>query len=456
MLNIFYIYIYIAENEVDGHLPFIQNRRNTSYLEIIEVNPLRAANKSTSQIKQESKPSVTRLTEYLTSDIKEKVMKYIRFIESSPIIDVISLKGLIKTNGKQSEEVCDINGIAIPAYFQSRITNTICTIEQTCINILTKMVLKDKKYPENHRYLDEIIGVERRDDTEIDFFLRLATIYKYVSTGFITKPMQIKNYNWLKDDDVERCIHYLNQNLLQKNDDNNNEDSEQIEFEVELSLTYSTSNYSLLSQVTIDGVIDVITDDTIWELKCTDSISDEHIIQLALYAYMYMHKDLKITMNQPIKKRKFKILNMKTGQVYELKSTYEELDKMKDILVYNFLKGNDDDNDDYNDDDDDDNDDDDEMHIIYMIGKVVEPDEKFLKTNYAFLNKIIKSYNKKKNDHDDDDKAEHDEENIMSIKAVASDTSSSSSSLAVEKKKTQTKSKTTAVNANKSIISQQQ
>lgn len=93
-------------------------------------------------------------------------------------------------------------------------------------------------------------------------------------------------------------------------------------------------------------------------------------------------------------------------------------------------------------------DDDDEMHVIYMIGKVVESDEKFLKTNHAFLNKIIKSYNKKKNDHDDDDKAEHDEENRMSIKA-ASDTSSS---LAVEKKKAQKKS----MDAKKSIVSQLQ
>ena len=93
-------------------------------------------------------------------------------------------------------------------------------------------------------------------------------------------------------------------------------------------------------------------------------------------------------------------------------------------------------------------------YIRGTIVKVVEPDEKFLKTNHAFLNKIIKSYNNKKNDHDDDDKAEHDEENRMSIKVAASDTLSSS--LAVEKKKTQTKSKTTAVNANKSILSQLQ
>ena len=75
------------------------------------------------------------------------------------------------------------------------------------------------------------------------------------------------------------------------------------------------------------AIVDVLTDECIWELKCTNVITIEHKIQLIIYAWLWE------MMDKP--KKKFKLLNIKTGEIYELKYQKEELTK----IIVSILKG---------------------------------------------------------------------------------------------------------------------
>ena len=65
--------------------------------------------------------------------------------------------------------------------------------------------------------------------------------------------------------------------------------------------------------------IDTLTDDTLWELKCTSSINIEHQIQVVIYAWLAQCVGLT---------QACKIFNIKTGEVWELTATFDELTDM--------------------------------------------------------------------------------------------------------------------------------
>ena len=55
--------------------------------------------------------------------------------------------------------------------------------------------------------------------------------------------------------------------------------------------------------------VEMITDGTIWELKCTSQILLEHLLQVVIYAWLWY------TIH-PASNKKFKILNIKTGELF--------------------------------------------------------------------------------------------------------------------------------------------
>jgi hypothetical protein len=78
----------------------------------------------------------------------------------------------------------------------------------------------------------------------------------------------------------------------------------------------------------ITGRIDLITELCVWELKCTTQITIDHMLQVVLYAWLWriVIEDVEYLSNI----RDFKIFNIKTGEIYQLFATMEEL---TDIVV---------------------------------------------------------------------------------------------------------------------------
>jgi hypothetical protein len=82
--------------------------------------------------------------------------------------------------------------------------------------------------------------------------------------------------------------------------------------------------------IRFSGRADLITWKTLWELKCTNSITVEHKLQTVMYAWLWQ------VVNNYSNKREVRIFNIKTGEVLRLNSTFEELT----IIVVEILRGN--------------------------------------------------------------------------------------------------------------------
>ena len=74
--------------------------------------------------------------------------------------------------------------------------------------------------------------------------------------------------------------------------------------------------------------LDLITQESIWELKCTQQITIDHLLQVVIYAWLWR------TIN-PESTKKVKIFNIKNGEVMELHATIDELTK----IIIELLRG---------------------------------------------------------------------------------------------------------------------
>lgn len=75
------------------------------------------------------------------------------------------------------------------------------------------------------------------------------------------------------------------------------------------------------------AIVDLLTDESIWELKCTGEISMDHKLQVCIYAWLWE------MMDKPA--RDFKILNIITGEIVTMNYEPAELSQ----IVIALLKG---------------------------------------------------------------------------------------------------------------------
>ena len=75
------------------------------------------------------------------------------------------------------------------------------------------------------------------------------------------------------------------------------------------------------------AILDVVNNETIYELKCTNSITIEHKVQLVFYAFLWKLCELP--------DKEFILFNIKTGERFELKGTFEQIN----FIIVTLLKG---------------------------------------------------------------------------------------------------------------------
>jgi hypothetical protein len=84
---------------------------------------------------------------------------------------------------------------------------------------------------------------------------------------------------------------------------------------------------------------DIISENIIWELKCTSELSVEHKLQVVIYAWLW---NMRVNPDgfQNTASKQFKIYNIKTNELLRLDASMEELNFIVvSILKGRFLKG---------------------------------------------------------------------------------------------------------------------
>jgi len=334
--------------------------------------------------------TATDLIKFISEPVLEQISPIIDriFITEIPVQNEneIDIPKIVQVRDGLYEDVSDLNGIAIPSiYYDLLCGNT------DGANVLKRMIqanLQEIK-PGKHGFLKE--SVARLPDvcaTPADY-LYLANVYVAVQEKLYFKLKQIDHgeYNWLTIDTVNKCMTTMKRSIIPQyppgTQEKNNSFQERIpmmkdgmktgiierpgggkglesseagfgrpgvpptiipslstnEFEKQiihhsLELEHATLDNLLNSffgnemKFRFSARVDLLTDNTLWELKCTSQLGMDHKLQVIIYAWLW-----RVLFDETMVKKEIKLLNIRTGEILRLESTMDELTRIVVALL---------------------------------------------------------------------------------------------------------------------------
>jgi hypothetical protein len=282
------------------------------------------------------------------------LMENIFIQEETPTDEsTIDVPNMIQTSHGLYEDVCDLNGIAIPSIYYDHLfkkyeeagtkpVNIGANILRHIINESLADTTKDA-FP----YLKRIIDKTPEEcETPADY-LRLSNLYVACKERLLFKWNQIgeEDYTWLTPNMVDAFMKRLDQVIGVECADTpplveHSMIDREMAVENETINTILQNNFLILpKKVRFSARADLITWRTLWELKCTNSITIEHKLQTILYAWLWYVVNtpdiLKRRNAECVNKREVRIFNIKTGEILRLNATFEELT----TIVVEMLRG---------------------------------------------------------------------------------------------------------------------
>lgn len=283
--------------------------------------------------------------------IQESVIEYISpildkiFVTETEEHDVIEIPSIIETKMGFFEEVSDLNGVAIPSMYYDDLYNQDVESSQGSNkrgNILLELIRINvaNMKPNEHVFLKKIVEEIPEAIETVSEYLYLANIHSAIQERLYFKLKQIKRdeYDWLKEDQIKRCRERLEEVI-------GSDCRSQIPSIEEVIIEYKDDSmhkpiddllrpiFGSGKQFRFYGRVDLITENTVWELKCTSKISIEHLLQVVIYAWLWkMRGGIDLIQSN---KKQFKIFNIKTGEILRLDATQEELN----MIMIALLKG---------------------------------------------------------------------------------------------------------------------
>jgi hypothetical protein len=218
------------------------------------------------------------------------------------------------------EEVSDLNGLVIPAIFEAK---------KTAITTLHKYLSNEQACIEHdHPFLSDAIDAVAFPCETLAEYLYMGNVYTAVRDRLYFKLAQIKpsQYVWLTEQMVEECHRHMEQHL-----------GKDVVYERELgdAVTDVTGHVTYVhkfdfGRIQFKSRVDAVDDAFVWELKCVAALQLEHQLQLMVYAWIWAK-----SMQDAEGHRRFRLMNIRTGEVQEMTASAEELDEVMDVLLRN-------------------------------------------------------------------------------------------------------------------------
>jgi hypothetical protein len=332
--------LYVAITRASEILCIIEHVSNES-LSFLKINPINFVNYSdqieyicTEQTKkrlQKDKPkkekdieevhntSVTELTGYLSELTIREISQIINllFTTISPPLPsrTVEIPSNVTMKSGLVEDVSDLNALIIPAIYEADNNDTKkSTVQEMVEKYCSDMSNENRLYIEKKK--KELI---KHQNNAISVYLILGNLYIALSENILSKLNQIDTYNWLSSNVIKVCHKNIKNNIGE------NAQYEKVITNVKTNeFIYKHKKYG---SICIKNRVDVIDDDTLWEIKCTNSLNIEHMLQLAIYAWMWEQVKLG--------QKKYKLLNIRTGEVRELKYNDKLINEIMEIIFVN-------------------------------------------------------------------------------------------------------------------------
>lgn len=282
----------------------------------------------------------TELIKFVAESVLDRISPIIEKIYKREDIgehSEIQIPNIIKTK-KGYEEVSDLTGIALQSMYYDYISYKFNREDDEEIpNILYDLIQNhiDELKTNEHYYLREIVNEINENMSSISDYLYLANVLIALQEKLYFKLKQIDKteYTWLTAKMVAQCNKRL-ENTIGKECENKKPKIEKVIIQQKDDEAHQTIDEFLLSNMEtttkfrFTARVDLITEDSLWENKCTSSLSLDHKLQLVIYAWLWK-------MTRPSKIKKFKLFNIKSGEVLVLNATMEELN----YIMIELLKG---------------------------------------------------------------------------------------------------------------------
>lgn len=307
----------VVSSSNEEHPQFLKPNHNDSllFMNIYGGKKISRINNKLSQgqcVQSIRKSSPTDIIKYL----KQEAIASLSPIVSKLFTHIVNSDGVVQIPSKiQSciksdhyEDVSDLNGMAIPIMWEAKNTKDgLTTLHKRIDGNLNFSSVK------NNKILIKALANIQSPCKTIEDFLYLCNVYLAEQEGYHGRIAQIKKYNWLDETMISNCHTHLEKYV----------DKKDIEFEYNISLKDGIN--TPFGKLLMNGYIDAINYNTIWELKCVDNLQLEHFLQLIVYAWMYhsFHGDTKT----------YKIMNLRSGDIFELNYIPEKINTIMDILI---------------------------------------------------------------------------------------------------------------------------
>jgi len=286
----------------------------------------------------------TDLIKIIPESIIEEITPILDSIFKSPentnknCIKDIEIPNIFKTKRGYYEDVSDLNGIAIPIMFFEKLNDSPNDGGRVLHNIILSNMANVKE--NEHEFLKNIISNLPTTCVTISDYLRLSNVYVAVKEKLYFKLNQIPSdeYTWLTEDIINECFKRMYGTLVFECFIN---DSPHFDLETTIIRQTEDNLHKKIDDFLIQHFpnelfrfterIDLLTDYSVWELKCTNSITYDHLLQVIIYAWLWrmVIEDIENLENV----RNFKIFNIKTGELLIMDANDEQLNTIMIALL---------------------------------------------------------------------------------------------------------------------------
>jgi len=277
----------------------------------------------------------TKLIEFTAESILEEISPLLDsiFIKESDNHTEIDIPTIIKTKKGFYEDVSELNGHAIPSMYYDYINSKWSKLRNMLYDMIQTNMLNEENM-KDHGYLKTIIENLSPDCENIGDYLYLANVLEAINEKLYFKLKQIDRdeYDWLSPNVLSQCKERLMTileaecNISQPKTEETiiyaHEEDKHIRIDECLRTEFPDKKIRFTAR------IDLMTQNCVWELKCTSAITQDHLLQVVIYAWLMR------TMN-PLFSKEFRIFNIKTGEVLKLQTEKDVLDK----IVLSLLRG---------------------------------------------------------------------------------------------------------------------
>jgi len=269
----------------------------------------------------------TELTKFISDVALEEIIPILDriFITEIDSLEEIDLPSVVETRRGFFEEVSDLNGIAIPCLYYDMLADAWNIKKESILFELIDLHIENIT-EKKQSYLKKIIDELPEKLENISDYLYVSNVLLAMQESLYFKLLQIERdeYTWLNVSTIEVCKHRMKkyigadcQNKMPEIEEyivvgSNDDQHLQIDDIINSNMV-TDRKYRFTARV------DMITENIVWELKCTRELSIENKLQLVIYAWLWRNRA-----NQTDEKQ-FKLFNIRTGELLRLEAINEEL-----------------------------------------------------------------------------------------------------------------------------------